>query len=262
MATLGEGMEVTVVRAVISEITATGVLSAGVMAAAGAVVTDSSITDLTGTGTIGVYVLTRGTITVTRSTVARLTGAPEGFGVSAPAPASVVTIVNSTISTVTGPAAGSGGTATIVYSTISGTGSSASAPYRAQILVNDALTLFGAVVVQNAVGGPNCEAGSTASVGYNFADDTTCGLTGTGDHQGVGLDALLGTLADNGGPGLTRLPRTGSPLLDAIPAAACQTGPAAGITTDERGLPRPALDGCDIGAAEVQPEPVVPRFTG
>ena len=46
-----------------------------------------------------------------------------------------------------------------------------------------------------------------------------------------------------------------SPLLDAIPVADCD--PA--ITTDRRGEPRPAdgnedgVDGCDIGAVELQP---------
>ena len=83
------------------------------------------------------------------------------------------------------------------------------------------------------------------------------------NRQVVGLDPLLGPLAANGGIAATRIPLPGSPLLDAIPAAACQTGPAAGITTDERGLPRPALGGCDVGAVEVQPEPVPePTFTG
>jgi hypothetical protein len=60
-----------------------------------------------------------------------------------------------------------------------------------------------------------------------------------------------------------------SPVIDAIPAAACQTGIAAGITTDQRGVDRPQLVGCDIGAVEVtqqdlQVEAAViqPRFTG
>jgi hypothetical protein len=61
----------------------------------------------------------------------------------------------------------------------------------------------------------------------------------------------------------------GSPLVDAIPAGSCQADSAAGIATDQRGLPRPALTGCDIGAVEVQaqsgpavPVPATPRFTG
>jgi len=61
--------------------------------------------------------------------------------------------------------------------------------------------------------------------------------------------------ADNGGTTQTRLPQPGSPLIDAIPNASCQTGGASGITTDQRGLPRPGAGSpaCDIGAVEVQP---------
>ena len=52
--------------------------------------------------------------------------------------------------------------------------------------------------------------GAKVTNGYNFADDTSCGFTGTGDHQGVGLDAQLGLLANNGGPTSTLLPATTS----------------------------------------------------
>jgi hypothetical protein len=75
-------------------------------------------------------------------------------------------------------------------------------------------------------------------------------------------DPVLGALADNGGPTQTLLPLTGSPLLDAIPPAAC------GATVDQRGVTRPQGPGCDIGAVEVEvvaPSPAVivtPKFTG
>jgi hypothetical protein len=62
---------------------------------------------------------------------------------------------------------------------------------------------------------------------------------------------MLGALGANGGIGQTMVPQTGSPLIDAIPAASCQTGLASGITTDERGITRPQGPGCDIGAVEV-----------
>jgi hypothetical protein len=60
------------------------------------------------------------------------------------------------------------------------------------------------------------------------------------------------------------VPNPSSPLIEAILSAACQNDGAAGITTDQRGLPRPdpASPNCDIGAVEVQPAaPVAPTLT-
>ena len=77
-------------------------------------------------------------------------------------------------------------------------------------------------------------------------------------------------LASNGGPTQSQLPLAGSPLLDAIPAAACPPD----VTTDQRGVARPQAGFCDIGAVEVEvvtpvpltpvvtPLVVSPRFTG
>ena len=69
----------------------------------------------------------------------------------------------------------------------------------------------------------------------------------------IGVDPLLGPLADNGGPTKTHLPALASPAIDA--------GLANGLTTDQRGLPRtvqqPTVpdaagsDGTDIGAVEL-----------
>jgi hypothetical protein len=154
------------------------------------------------------------------------------------------------------------------------------APVRAATLANSPanvflenpanFTVFGSVIT-SPNGGPNCS-GPTGdpltgitSVGYNFADDTSCGLAASTDKQGAGNNPALGPLADNGGPTQTLLPQTGSPLIDAIPGAACQTGPAAGVTTDQRGIVRPQGPGCEIGAVEIAvPVPLVvaPRFTG
>ena len=83
----------------------------------------------------------------------------------------------------------------------------------------------------------------------------TCGFTNTaaGDKQVAG-DPVLGALADNGGPGPTRLPGAASPLIDAIPVASCQADGASGITTDERGHRTPTTrwlrHRCGRGAAD------------
>jgi Right handed beta helix region len=64
-------------------------------------------------------------------------------------------------------------------------------------------------------------------------------------------DPLLGPLANNGGETDTMALLTGSPAINAADAGRCPS-------TDQRGLPRPSLGGCDIGAFEVQPPPPPP----
>ncbi len=65
-----------------------------------------------------------------------------------------------------------------------------------------------------------------------------------------GVDPLLGALADNGGPTLTRMPGTGSPAINLGDPAFVEP-PA----TDQRGVARVAEGRVDIGAVEVAPPP-------
>ncbi len=74
----------------------------------------------------------------------------------------------------------------------------------------------------------------------------------------------------------TFVPQPGSPLIGAIPGAACQAGAAAGIAGDQFANPRPGPDGtCDIGAFQTEgavappapplvpaPVAITPMFTG
>ena len=124
--------------------------------------------------------------------------------------------------------------------------------------------------------GGNC-AGMITDVGYNMADDTSCGFgagTGaSGQTIGDGVNPLLVTagLANNGGPTETIALQPTSPAIDAIPFASCtdQAMPPNQLTTDQRGEPRPdPADGpdgpCDIGAYEFQkpaPVPVTLKIT-
>lgn len=137
------------------------------------------------------------------------------------------------------------------------------------IALDGSLSSFGSVVALPLLGGSepgpavNCsgDPAQTTSSGYNFSDDATCGFTGPTDKQSAG-DPLLGTLAANGGPTLTRLPLAGSPLENAIPPASCGDGNTlAGfaVTTDQRGVARPQGAGCEIGSVEIQ---LVLSFTG
>jgi len=95
--------------------------------------------------------------------------------------------------------------------------------------------------------GQDC-GGNVASNGYNLIR-TNCGvITTTGDL--IGFDPVLGPLADNGGPTPTHALADGSPALDRIPRNT--KGCGAAFFSDQRGKPRPAGSGCDIGAFELQ----------
>ena len=108
----------------------------------------------------------------------------------------------------------------------------------------------------------NCSgsAGIT-SLGFNLDSLNECNFHAPGDR--IDLDPLLGPLAENGGPTETILPAPNSPLVNA--------GASFGLSTDQRGLPRPieypgvpnssapGADGADIGATELQlPPPLSP----
>jgi CSLREA domain-containing protein len=97
------------------------------------------------------------------------------------------------------------------------------------------------------VGG--CAGAPPVSLGSNLEPGTTCALAGAGDRPGA--DPALGALQDNGGLTATRAPALGSPAIDG--AAGCPP-PA----TDQRGIIRPQLSSCDIGAVEVETPPPPP----
>jgi hypothetical protein len=267
----------------------------GVFAEDDVTLTDSQVMNTTGASE-AFGVISEQSTTLVRSTIARTSGDAVGIGVFA---GTTTSLTNSTIADNAGAGILTGTNAVLVYSdvarngttvgpaSVSGAGIDVDLPaglgtltapaihaqaqlVPAQVTAGGTITSFGSVIIQPAFAFVNCQSnGSKISNGYNFADDTSCGFTGTGDRQGAGLDAQLGLLADNGGPTLTLLPATASPLVNAIPAAACQSDGAAGITIDQRSLVRPGTGttACDIGAVELQfevPVPVViiPAFTG
>jgi hypothetical protein len=99
---------------------------------------------------------------------------------------------------------------------------------------------------------PDCFAGLDSA--YNLiGNGTGCIGPGPANHSKVGtaaspLDARLGALADNGGPGPTLALLAGSPAIAAGDPAAPGSSPGACEATDQRGAKRPA---CDIGAFAV-----------
>ena len=72
----------------------------------------------------------------------------------------------------------------------------------------------------------------------------------------LNTNPMLGMLADNGGFGMTFLPMSGSPAIDAgqncVLDLSCATNnPPQAVTTDQRGITRPQGATVDIGAVEV-----------
>lgn len=159
----------------------------------------------------------------------------------------------------------SGGDMTMIASTISQNGANTNAGgiYNlAQMVVTSttitANTGFGArnnadldvthAIFADQASGADCD-GNVApfSLGHNLDSDGSCMLSGIGDISGG--NAMLGSLADNGGPTETHLLMAGSDAIDA--------GDASASASDQRGYPRP-FDGdgdsvsvSDIGAVEL-----------
>lgn len=84
--------------------------------------------------------------------------------------------------------------------------------------------------------------GSVQTGGFNLVGEFI-GSAGWGPRDRVGLDPLLGPLADNGGGTLTYSLEAGSPALDSANAGS-------EVVEDQRGVSRPQMAGHDVGAFE------------
>ncbi len=245
-------------------------------------VTNSQITNNTAKLSGG-GILAGGPLTLTGSTVANNTNTASVAGIAGGVETYAATnLTNSTISgnhadnsgnTSGGGMYAYGGAITLTSVTI--TGNSAKGTDSAGGLRNDG---SGTVTVKNTlIAGNTGTSGATADVNstnnggtpftsqdYNLIGDGTgaTGFTGTADQVGGGMNpvinAMLGPLADNGGPTPTHALLVGSPALD--------KGNSFTLTTDQRGLTRPkdnpniapampGGDNSDIGAFEVQNTP-------
>ena len=128
---------------------------------------------------------------------------------------------------------------------------------------DDLLTASDATFTSNVFGASqdpanreSCQIAGLADVssgGHNVeTDGDTCGLRSNTDVRDVD-GAVLGPLQNNGGVGLSRLPRllgAAAPLVDSNTAGSCPT------STDQLGTSRPQADGCDTGAVEVELGPI------
>jgi CSLREA domain-containing protein len=167
-----------------------------------------------------------------------------------------LSIVNSTLS---GNASGNGngaggggifnnGSLTVASSTIYG---NSAAVDGGGILNQGSATVRKSIVAGNTAN--NCSGTAVISSGYNLSSDNSCALNGTGDISST--PALVGALADNGGPTDTHALLNGSPAINAA-------GPGcAPPATDQRGVSRPQGAACDIGAYEREQANTPPTFT-
>ena len=100
---------------------------------------------------------------------------------------------------------------------------------------------------------PDDCAGPLTPQGFNIVSTPNSECTIIGPFSQV--DPLLGPLQNNGGPTQTHALLSGSPAIDAGEIPSCTDNLGAPITTDQRGLHRPANGGislrCDIGAFEL-----------
>ncbi len=248
--TLSDSSGTTIITGPAAGVILSGGISVGLFdVKAGVTATLSDLSLIDGKSSSGGAIVDQGTLTITSSTLSGNT--TTGLGGAVVVTGSL-TVVNSTLAS--NSAAGSGGaienvgSVTVLDSTLSanqaGTGGSGSGGAIDNSGNAYTLTIGDSIVAGNsASSGPNVS-NAVTSQGNNLigATDGSSGwvssdLTGT---VATPLNPLLASLGNNGGPTPTMALLSGSP---AIGAGASING----ITTDQRGFPRPA-SGPDIGA--------------
>jgi hypothetical protein len=148
-----------------------------------------------------------------------------------------------------------GNKAELTSLTISGNSATAAEAFAANLYLADSQAVRNTLVSDPEGDAESCF-GTLASGGFNLDEDGSCGFTKSSDLVEVvaGLDPVL---RDNGGPTPTHALLASSIAID--------RGDSFGLTTDQRGLPRPSDfleisnkeggDGSDIGAFELQAPP-------
>jgi hypothetical protein len=236
------------------------------------VVQNSTISGNTANRGGGVYFYLDGSLQVSDSTISgnvalSSSTSYSGGGISFFGSAFQFQIVNSTIDSNNATGAGGGialasfsGTADIIDSSV--TGNTCTAGRGGGISKDTSsgtLSLANTVVaLNNNVTGPDVAVGGGQITANNSLLGSADNLIITGSNNKVGtnamrLDPKLGPLQNNGGTTLTRVPQTGSPLVDAG-----NNNLVPGLSTDQRegGFARIFGPVVDIGATELQPAPV------
>jgi CSLREA domain-containing protein len=168
-------------------------------------------------GSDGSGIYNQGTLNATNSTLFSNTAGSYGGGIENSGSSAILTMTNSTLS---------GNSATDYGSGLDNTSAIA--------------TFYNTLVSGNGGGGTDCASdGILTADGYNLDSDGTCNEA----TQRTTEQIKLGPLADNGGATWTMALLPGSAAIDAGDNAVC---PA----TDQRGVMRPQLRQCDVGAFE------------
>ena len=213
-------------------------------------------------GSGGGVAILNGELVADLSTISGNTAAAEfGLGGGIYNDGTFVTYVAVNTSTVSGNSAWAGGglyndgTQANIYafsSTIANnTAANAGGGYFEGVAPNSFVELERSVFADNSSPtGPDLF-GTMRSADYNHIEDIRdAGFVPAG-HDVIGIDPLIGPLADNGGPTLTHLPLNGSPLIDTIPPdIGCSN-----FHSDQRLLRRLVGIGCDKGSVEIQATP-------
>jgi CSLREA domain-containing protein len=205
----------------------------------------------------GLYAGSDTNVGITRSTFsnneATLGGAIQSFG--------SLTMENSTVSGNSGSAGTGGiinvGTMNLNNVTITQNISDEESSGRAGGISSNGgvLNLRNTIIAGNlntAGGSPDC-AGTLTSQGHNLIQSTTgCSIVGTTTGNLIGVNPLLGALANNGGFTRTHSIGSTSPAREAGNPAVPGSSDTACRTTDQRGVSRPQGTRCDMGAFERQ----------
>lgn len=238
-------------------------------------VSDSTIADNSAISGGGLFNAAVTNAVVTTSTISGNQATSLGGGIfnsgSGGAPPTTLTITSSTISGNQSGSSGGGIYNNVVTSVLlnnvtvtDNTGAATNAGGRGGGLSN---AFNGAFALQNTIVAgnhdvqgvaPDCAAtagqqGTSAflSRGHNLIQDpTNCALSGDLTGNLLGVDPLLGPLADNGGATATHVVPAESPAIDAGNPPPPGSGPLACAAVDQRGFVRPAGAACDVGAFE------------
>ena len=114
-----------------------------------------------------------------------------------------------------------------------------------------AISIGAYVTLESTIVDGDCVGAMPVTLGHNIeSPGDTCGFNLASDRSEVSAgDLALGPLSIDVGMLRTHTPGNESVAVDAVPPEACATD------VDQRGVPRPQGDGCDVGAVERVSEP-------